>query len=953
MYCGKCGTDNAPDLSYCVSCGAHLESQRTPSGSTPRPTPASGGTIGGRATAVPPAPAPGSISGQGTRVPVEALEALAVGARIGPEGRYEILGQLGRGGMGIVYDATDHLMREPVALKVMLPSLLDGETARERFRQEASLARRLSHDNVVRVHGADAHGELQLLVMERLEGRTLRAELSELQQQGRKMPVDRLSRILMQACAALDHAHGRGLLHRDVKPENIFLETAAGSEVRVKLLDFGIARAVDPDQWSSTNLAQGTAGYVAPEVLRGRAPTERSDLYSLGVVLYECLTGLLPAGYFEAPSQVRPELRPAWDELVRSLLASSPEKRPEGAQAAAAALRSAFTSAKAPKESSPPPVKHTRPRPPGPGGGPPREQRRPATRQPPTARGAWGWWKWLAAGLLAVGATAWLLSTLADEPPTTAGGGAAPELEAPAERASSSETSVAAGDPGLGGTPGASGRGEPIAVAGPRIQSVSPEDGAELEGGDVLLSGSTAGDQLATARLDGRPCRVWDGRRFECRVTDLSPGWVDFRLSLTGESGGTNVRTYRYRVPDPLTRLLIEAERLEASEELITDGRDALQVFREALDLSPGNERAMAGLRRICARYVVSGQRLLQGGLLVEAREQLEQAERILPGEESVRAALRELEQDEAVQREAAAQASAQRAAEKAAAEARATRERERLAAAAREQEEREKEAKRQAERAQAGLRARVERLGLTFVEVNWAGAEVYRRSADGARMILIRGGRFRMGSADGDPNERPIHEVELSAYLLDETELTWERYVRERPAPPRPSWHAGGEFPVINVSWEDATAYCGAVDATLPTEAQWEYAARGPEGRVYPWGSTWDPSKANGYGSADGHETLAPVGSFPSGRGPFGHLDLAGNAWEWVRDWHGTDTYSLRAGGVRDPTGPANGTVRIMRGGSAGKSDSKDTLRASNRAGNRPTVRYEAFGFRCSMDLP
>ena len=322
MYCGKCGTDNAADLSYCVSCGAHLDSQRAPSAGRPASTPT---------------PEP-TLAGHATQAPQAAEGEVRAGERVGPEGRYRLHEELGRGGMGIVFRATDGLMEEQVAVKVMLPALLQSASARRRFRSEATLARKLTHPNIVRVHGADSHGDQHLLVMELLQGSTLRELLGHLKSRGRTMAPTRVLEIARQCCEALATAHDAGVLHRDIKPDNIFLEQVASGSPHVKLLDFGIARVLEGEQGLAETQGRWSAGYVAPEVLSGAGSSERSDLFSLGVVLYECLTGELPLGRFRLPGELGDGSDLAWDDLLELLLAASPADRPTDAREVLALL---------------------------------------------------------------------------------------------------------------------------------------------------------------------------------------------------------------------------------------------------------------------------------------------------------------------------------------------------------------------------------------------------------------------------------------------------------------------------------------------------------------------------------------------------------------------------------------------------------------------------------------
>ena len=261
--------------------------------------------------------------------------------------RYRLVRLIAAGGMGTVWEAHDVLLDRPVALKSMAEGLAADPEFVERFRREARAAGRLTHPNLARVYDFGEDGEAPFLVMELIEGETLHDRI------GREgpLPVADVVRIAGEIAAGLEAAHGAGIVHRDVKPANVMLDHAGG----VKITDFGIAAAA-----SSTRLTQGaglgTATYASPEQTRGERVTAASDVYSLGVVTYEMLTGRPP---FDGPSPVaialahaeeeppsirsaRPEVPAGVAAVVERALAKDPRNRPESADAFAGELGQAM-----------------------------------------------------------------------------------------------------------------------------------------------------------------------------------------------------------------------------------------------------------------------------------------------------------------------------------------------------------------------------------------------------------------------------------------------------------------------------------------------------------------------------------------------------------------------------------------------------------------------------------
>jgi len=259
----------------------------------------------------------------------------------------------------------------------------------------------------------------------------------------------------------------------------------------------------------------------------------------------------------------------------------------------------------------------------------------------------------------------------------------------------------------------------------------------------------------------------------------------------------------------------------------------------------------------------------------------------------------------------------------------------------------------------------------------------------DGAEMCLIPAGEFLMGTSEEElaawlkahpeykrewfANQMPQHTVYLDAYYMYKTEVTVAQYRKfceatGRAMPREPDWKWQDTHPIVNVTWDDAQAYATWAGASLPTEAQWEKAARGGDRRVFPWGDAWPPPngagnfadetcKASGKfpgwtfidGYTDGYVYTSPVGSFVAN--PYGLHDLAGNVWEWCADWYGEEYYKNAP--ARNPAGPATGTARLVRGWSWDNGNPR-YVRAAYRGIYHPAGGVDGVnGFRCVLRLP
>src|SRR5271165_2023474 len=308
LECPVCRTSNPPGSIACVHCSNPIEGAE---GGSRFDGPTDAGVAVQRARAPGGALSPGTVVGD----------------------RYEILKMLGEGGMGTVYKARDRELDRTVALKVIRPELAGKPEILRRFKQELILARQVTHRNVIRIFDLGVADNLKFITMDFVEGRDLKSVLTE----KRKFPASEACDVIRQVCLGLEAAHNEGVVHRDLKPQNIMLDTQG----RVYLMDFGLARSMELVGMTRTGALLGTPAYLSPEQAKGEKVDARTDLFSLGVIFYELLTGVLPyrADTMMAtliqrskepatpPNQLEPSIPPAINDVVMKCLQISPERR--------------------------------------------------------------------------------------------------------------------------------------------------------------------------------------------------------------------------------------------------------------------------------------------------------------------------------------------------------------------------------------------------------------------------------------------------------------------------------------------------------------------------------------------------------------------------------------------------------------------------------------------------
>ncbi len=318
ILCPHCHVVNPPGATRCHKCNGALERKQPPVATT--------GAVAS-AWSVPASPGEGALG---------SLAALQPGVVLG--GRYEIVQKLGEGGMGAVYKARDRELDRLVAVKVIRPELAGREEILQRFKQELILARQVTHRNVIRIFDLGQGEGLKFITMEYVEGQDLKTVLK----QRRKLPPKEAARIIQQVCRALEAAHSEGVTHRDLKPPNIMLEENG----RALVMDFGIARSVEMSGLTQTGMLVGTPEYMSPEQARGEKVDTRSDLFSLGIIFYEMLTGNSPYHSETAmgtlfkrmqedavpPIKLDASIPQALSDVVINCLARDPAQRYQSAQ---------------------------------------------------------------------------------------------------------------------------------------------------------------------------------------------------------------------------------------------------------------------------------------------------------------------------------------------------------------------------------------------------------------------------------------------------------------------------------------------------------------------------------------------------------------------------------------------------------------------------------------------
>ncbi|MBO0861836.1 MAG: SUMF1/EgtB/PvdO family nonheme iron enzyme [Chloracidobacterium sp.] len=755
--------------------------------------------------------------------------------------RYEIQELIGIGGMGVVYRAQHEITKARVAIKILRPDLtISNEEGVGYFFEEATKTVSLRHPLIIKVIGADYTPDgSAYMVMEWLNGCTLDKEM-----QAGPLPLHRAAQMLEQIADAVDYAHKKGIIHRDLKPSNIMLVKEESGEESIRVLDFGIAKVLSTDIGTNTRVA-GTSYYISPEQTIANSPIDQSaDIYSLGIILYQMLTGQVP---FEADTEgqvmdmhrsisPRPlrDIRPDIPRSVEYVVLKAIAKRPLDRFPSAIAFARAFQQA---------------------------------------------------ANIDASDLVVQCVDSTTEE--------AVPKAEIYLNGKNEGHTN----EDGWWRKGEMRPRQYLIEVEAPRYVNINKS--VDLQSNEELtvvlkLERQPRGELLVSSNVADAKVEIGDdvagntdqnGRFY---LDSIAAGSYHLKLThpryLPAEVE-VEIEVWKQAYAPLQLELRPQSSLISAIKRTIRGFDERVRLTREMAKRGLvwlGNTKALASARTCdnCGSPIYPGMTSC-----VECGAQSPDNRRLLIA---------------------------------------------------------------------ILLTITIVCVGLGIVII-WGRSEQKETSSVSPtptltqvvgtvpatvpeKMIYIPGGTFHMGYGDAYAKNQsgPPHEVSVSPFYIDKYEITVEAYNGIQIPSER-------DLPVTGVTWAEADNYCRALGKRLPTEEEWEFAARGQDGRLYPWGNVFDPHKANLTGK------LLPVGSYPDGDSPFGVSDMSGNAMEWTNS-----DFKTYPGSLYQPQ-QCDEPCKVIRGGAY--FDEPQNATAVFRKEYQPTAlrnvknAYSVMGFRCAKD--
>jgi len=913
---------------------------------------------------------------------------------------YRILRKLGEGGMGEVYLAEDTKLGRKAVLKFMLPENLADPTFKARFLREARAAAGLNHPNVITIYEVGEDQNRAYIAMEYVDGESLEELLAR-----EKLSLNQALDIILPICEGLGAAHQTGITHRDLKPANILIDKTG----KVKVADFGLARLEDSEKLTRTGAVMGTPAYMSPEQVRGEKPGPRSDIFSLGVMLYELLTAKLPfwgnnvpaishAIIYEDPKPAA-ELNPEIPEALEQVINKALQKRPENRYASMPALLSDLK--KIQQRFQPTVI----------------ERQTPVAPMIDKTGSRYRILKELGKG--GMGEVFLAQDTLLDRevvlkfmlPQYLAN----PELKARFLR----EARVAARlkHPNLITIHDFGEDQNRAYIAMEYVEGESLKDllaRKELslqEALDLILQiceGLNAAHQAGITHRDLKPANILIDKKGQAKVADFGLARLEGSTPLT--QAGNIMGTVRYMSPEQ-----VRGKELDSRSDIFSLGVMLYELLTRRLPFSDENENDFAIFEAIkqqnpepVSRYQPGGSKGLQrimDKVLDKDRETRYQSveelasdlkreiARPAPDEKTAKRRYGPIAIVSAVilaasllgvwllpkltnQPPPSIKTTLSIATTPDGATVRlngdsigvtpwqlATELSEKIELRLQKQDYVDFDT------TVVITKGRDEEFSFTLKQREPATPPgVIPKPEETTpsifnNMELIPAGSFLMGSADGDDDEKPEHQIVLEAFYMDKYEVMVAQYQRflEATRRQKPAYWTeqlqSPNHPVVYVSWGDAMAYAKWAGKRLPTEAEWEYAARGGNTGIggkqnykYPWGNEAIASKANfdfkqtrGYSWEDARKSLKPVGSYTANG--YRLFNMVGNVSEWCSSLYQAYPYN-RDDGRENPT--ASGT-RVLRSGSW--NNYADYIRCAKRYGLDPAEENYYVGFRCARD--